>query len=62
MIQLLVEGGMNLFRAIRAVIPPAWQNIQILDPDIRAFHEYNSMHVEHGMDRQALPLQIKDMR
>ena len=25
MIQLLVEGGMNLFRAIRAVIPPAWQ-------------------------------------
>ena len=46
MIQLLVEGGMNLFRAIRAVIPPAWQNIQILDPDIRAFHEYNSMHME----------------
>ena len=30
MIQLLVEGGMDLFRAIRAVIPPAWQNIQIL--------------------------------
>ena len=46
MIQLLVEGGMDLFRAIRAVIPPAWQNIQILDPDIRAFHEYNSMHME----------------
>ena len=46
MIQLLVEGGMNLFRAIRAVIPPAWQNIQVLDPDIRAFHEYNSMHME----------------
>ena len=46
MIQLLLEGGMNLFRAIRAVIPPAWQNIQILDPDIRAFHEYNSMHME----------------
>ena len=46
MIQLLVEGGMNLFRAIRAVIPPAWQNIQILDPHIRAFHEYNSMHME----------------
>ena len=28
------------------VLPPAWQNAQLLDPDIRGFHEYNSMHME----------------
>ena len=28
------------------VLPPAWQNTQSLDADIRAFHEYNSMHME----------------
>ena len=28
------------------VLPPAWQNIQTLDPDVRGFHEYNSMHME----------------
>ena len=46
MIELLLKGGVNLFRAVRMVIPPAWQNAQILDPDIRSFHEYNSMHME----------------
>ena len=28
------------------VLPPAWQNAQLLDPDVRSFHEYNSMHME----------------
>jgi len=28
------------------VLPPAWQNIHTMDPEIRAFHEYNSMHME----------------
>ena len=46
MIELLVKGGIDLFRAIRMVLPPAWQNTQTLDADIRAFHEYNSMHME----------------
>ena len=46
MIELLVKGGVNLFRAVRMVLPPAWQNTQTLDPDIRGFHEYNSMHME----------------
>ena len=41
MLQILVQGGMNIFRAIRMVVPPAWQNVQIQDPDIRAFHEFN---------------------
>ncbi len=46
MIELLVKGGINFFRAIRMVLPPAWQNIHTMDPEIRAFHEYNSMHME----------------
>ena len=46
MIELLVKGGVDLFRAVRMVLPPAWQNTQTLDPDIRGFHEYNSMHME----------------
>ena len=46
MIELLVKGGVDLFRAVRMTLPPAWQNTQTLDPDIRSFHEYNSMHIE----------------
>ncbi len=46
MIEILINGGVKLFRAIRMVMPPAWQNSFLLDPDIRSFHEYNSMHME----------------
>jgi glutamate synthase (NADPH/NADH) large chain len=46
MIELLVKGGINFFRAIRMVLPPAWQNIHTMDPEVRAFHEFNSMHME----------------
>ncbi|MBE0483152.1 MAG: glutamate synthase large subunit [Bacterioplanes sp.] len=46
MLELLATGGMNLFRAIRMMIPPAWQNVETMDPDLRAFYEYNSMHME----------------
>ena len=46
MIELLIKGGINFFRSIRMVLPPAWQNIHTMDPEIRAFHEYNSMHME----------------
>ncbi|MCY0967364.1 glutamate synthase large subunit [Parathalassolituus penaei] len=46
MLELLTTGGMNLFRAIRMMIPPAWQNVETMDPDLRAFYEYNSMHME----------------
>lgn len=46
MLELLVRGGMNLFRAIRMMIPPAWQNVEFMDADLRAFYEYNSMHME----------------
>src|SRR5574340_19369 len=46
MVEGLVMGGAGLFRALRLVIPPAWQNVESMDADIRAFYEYNSMHME----------------
>ncbi|MEE9320807.1 MAG: glutamate synthase large subunit [Granulosicoccus sp.] len=46
MLELLLAGGMDLFRAMRMLIPPAWQNTWQLDSDLRAFLEYNSMHME----------------
>lgn len=46
MLELLVTGGMDLFRGLRMIIPPAWQNVEGMDADLRAFYEYNSMHME----------------
>jgi len=46
MLEALLAGGMNIFRAMRLLIPPAWQNVKTMDPDLRAFYEYNSMHME----------------
>ncbi|QJD59441.1 glutamate synthase large subunit [Pseudomonas sp. gcc21] len=46
MLELLITGGMDLFRAIRMVVPPAWQNVETMDADLRAFYEFNSMHME----------------
>jgi len=46
MLEVLLSGGMNLFRAMRMLMPPAWQNTWELDSELRAFLEYNSMHME----------------
>ncbi|MBT3967716.1 MAG: glutamate synthase large subunit [Gammaproteobacteria bacterium] len=46
MLEALMMGGMDIFRAMRMLVPPAWQNIEQMDPNLRAFHEYNSMHME----------------
>ena len=46
MLELLLAGGMDIFRAMRLLIPPAWQNVDTMDADLRAFYEYNSMHME----------------
>ena len=46
MLEVLVSGGMDLFRAARMMVPPAWQNVETMDADLRAFYEYNSMHME----------------
>ncbi len=46
MLEVLLAGGLDVFSAMRMLIPPAWQNIEQMDPDLRAFFEYNSMHME----------------
>ncbi len=46
MLEALLAGGMDIFRAMRLLIPPAWQNVETMDADLRAFYEFNSMHME----------------
>ncbi|RLK47029.1 glutamate synthase (NADPH/NADH) large chain [Alkalispirillum mobile] len=46
MLDVMLNGGMDIFRAMRLLVPPAWQNVDSMDPDLRAFYEYNSMHFE----------------
>lgn len=46
MLEILLAGGVDLFRAARMMIPPAWQNVDTMDSELRAFYEYNSMHME----------------
>ncbi len=46
MLDLFLAGGMDLFRAFRLLIPPAWQNHPNMDEDLRAFYDFNSMHME----------------
>ncbi|WP_297431888.1 glutamate synthase large subunit [Sulfurimonas sp.] len=40
--EFLIVNGMDFFKAVRAVIPPAWQNAPHMDPELRAFYEYHS--------------------
>ncbi|MDX1488209.1 MAG: glutamate synthase large subunit, partial [Acidiferrobacterales bacterium] len=46
MLEALLAGGVDIFRALRLLIPPAWQNVDTMDRALRAFYEYNSMHME----------------
>lgn len=46
MLDVLVAGGMDIFRAMRLLIPPAWQNVDTMDADLKAFYEYHRMHME----------------
>ena len=46
MLDVLLTGGVDMPRALRMLIPPAWQNIESMDPDLKAFYEYHSMHME----------------
>jgi glutamate synthase (NADPH) large chain len=46
MLEGLLMGGIGLFRALRLLVPPAWQNGDSTDKDLRAFYEFNSMHME----------------
>ncbi|GAB2584324.1 glutamate synthase large subunit [Nitrincola alkalisediminis] len=46
MLEFLMVGGMDIYRAVRLIVPPAWQNVETMDSNLRAFYEYNSMHME----------------
>jgi len=46
MLEALLAGGMDIFRAMRLLIPAAWQNVETMDGDISSFYEYHSMHME----------------
>ena len=39
-------GGLDPLHAMRLLIPPAWHGLDTLDPDLRAFYEYYSVHME----------------
>ncbi len=46
MFELLVAGGTDIHKAVRMLVPPAWHNVEDRDPNVRAFYEYTSSHIE----------------
>jgi len=46
MLELFLAGGMDLYRGMRLLMPPAWQSSPLMDDDLKAFYEFNSMHME----------------
>ena len=46
MLELFLAGGMDLYRAMRLLMPPAWENSPLMDDQLKAFYEFNSMHME----------------
>jgi glutamate synthase (NADPH) large chain len=46
MLEVLLMGGLDALHAMRLLIPPAWHGLDALDPDLRAFYEYYSVHME----------------
>ena len=46
MLEVLRAGGMDVLQAMRILMPPAWQAIDDLDPDVRAFYEFFDCQLE----------------
>jgi len=46
MLELLLVGGLDPMHAMRMLIPPAWQSVDMIDPDLKAFYEYYARHME----------------
>jgi glutamate synthase (NADPH/NADH) large chain len=46
MLELLLVGGLDPMHAMRVLIPPAWQSVDMIDPDLKAFYEYYATHME----------------
>ncbi len=46
MLEVLLMGGLDVPHALRLLIPPAWQAVDTLDAELRAFYEFYSAHME----------------
>jgi glutamate synthase (NADPH/NADH) large chain len=46
MLEVLLMGGLDVMHAMRLLIPPAWQSVDTIDPDLRAFYEFHVTHME----------------
>jgi len=46
MLELLLVGGLDPMHAMRMLVPPAWQSVDMIDPDLKAFYEYYATHME----------------
>jgi glutamate synthase (NADPH/NADH) large chain len=46
MLEVLLMGGLDPLHAMRLLVPPAWHGLDSIDPDLRAFYEYYSVHME----------------
>jgi glutamate synthase (NADPH/NADH) large chain len=46
MLEVLLMGGLDILHAMRLLVPPAWHGLDSIDPDLRAFYEFYSPHME----------------
>ncbi len=46
MLEVMRAGGMDVLQAMRILIPPAWQTVDDIDPEVRAFYEFWDCHME----------------
>jgi len=46
MLEVLRAGGMDVIQAMRILLPPAWQTVDDIDPDVRAFYEFFDCQME----------------
>ena len=46
MLEVMRAGGMDVLQAMRILMPPAWQTVDDIDPDVRAFYEFFDCQLE----------------
>ncbi|MFK8016684.1 MAG: glutamate synthase large subunit [Gammaproteobacteria bacterium] len=46
MLEGLLAGGIDVLQAMRMLLPPAWETVDSMDPDVQAFYEFFGAHIE----------------
>ena len=46
MLEVFRAAGMDVLQAMRILIPPAWQAMDAIDPEVRAFYEFFDLQME----------------